>query len=86
MQGLIRRTCVYFIPFFVLLLSTETARARHEFPAQDQIMSGNNVVSGWFCSAQRVTIQFDNFSLVDVPYGGQRNDTIAACGDADRNP
>ena len=49
-------------------------------------MSGNNVVSGWFCSAQRVTIQFDNFSLVDVPYGGQRNDTIAACGDADRNP
>ena len=45
-------------------------------------MSGNNVVSGWFCSALRVTIQFDNFSLVDVPYGGQRNDTIPACGDA----
>ena len=83
MQGLIRRAFVYFIPFFVLLLSTGTAQAAHEFPAQDQIMSGNNVVSGWFCSALRVTIQFDNFSLVDVPYGGQRNDTIPACGDAD---
>ena len=46
-------------------------------------MSGNNVVSGWFCSAAlSVTIQFDDAPPVEVPYGGQRNDTIPVCGDA----
>jgi len=48
---------------------------------QNQIMSGNNVVSGWFCSALKVVIQFDNAPPIEVPYGGQRNDTITVCGD-----
>ena len=84
MQGLGRRTFVHLSPFFVLLLfSVGTARAGHEFPIQDQIISGNNVVSGWFCSAALiVTIQFDDSPPVEVPYGGQRNDTIPVCGDA----
>ena len=83
MHGLSHRTFVHLVLFFVLFFSVGTARAGHEFPRQDQIMSGNNVASGWFCSALSVTIQFDDFAQVTVPYGGQRNDTISVCGDAD---
>ena len=84
MPGFSGRTFVHLVPFFVLLLlSAGAARAGHEIPAQNQIMAGNNVVSGWFCFALIVTIQFDDSPEIEVPYGGQRNDTITTCEDAD---
>ncbi len=46
-------------------------------------MGGNNVVSGWFCSALIVTIQFDDSPEIEIPYGGERNDTMEVCDDSD---
>ena len=53
-----------------------------ENPAPDSTRSGIGVVSGWVCAAQVVTIEIDGRPPVAAAYGTRREDTRAACGDA----
>ena len=42
--------------------------------------SGIGIVSGWFCNANRIDIEFDGTTLYQAAYGTARADTIGACG------
>jgi hypothetical protein len=54
-----------------------------EIPQPTSIQSGIGVVSGWFCDATTLQIQFDQGRLLSAAYGTERRDTISRCGDSD---
>lgn len=53
-----------------------------ENPSGNSFQSGISLISGWVCSANRVTYRIDNGEEKDAAYGTSRNDTVAICGDA----
>jgi len=59
-----------------------------ENPASGAYKSGIDVISGWYCDAQRIVVVLSGPSLtlpvqLVPPYGGTRNDTEMLCGDTD---
>lgn len=53
-----------------------------ENPGASSFQSGIGLISGWVCSANRVTYRIDNGAEKDAAYGTSRNDTTSICGDA----
>ncbi len=53
-----------------------------EIPQPLSIQSGIGLVSGWRCSAGRMTAVFDEGTPIEVAYGTTREDTRTTCGDA----
>jgi hypothetical protein len=45
--------------------------------------SGIGIVSGWFCSAERIDIEIDGAMLYRAAYGTARADTQSTCGRSD---
>ena len=69
---------------FVILLGhagAALAQGNLENPQPSGIESGIGLISGWYCTATRIQIQFDNGALVDAAYGTTRGDTAGVCGD-----
>lgn len=56
-----------------------------ENPASGLFASGIGLISGWVCTAGRVTLQIDGSTTVQAAYGTPRADTIPACGDDGNN-
>jgi len=54
-----------------------------ENPQPQRSESGIGVVSGWYCDASVIEIQFDDLAPIDAAYGTTREDTVGVCGDAD---
>jgi hypothetical protein len=54
-----------------------------ENPADGGYESGVGVVSGWYCDAQVIEVQFDDGPMLPAAYGTSRTDTIRVCGDSD---
>lgn len=54
-----------------------------ENPGPSSFQSGIGLISGWVCSANRVTYRIDNGAEKDAAYGTSRNDTTSICGDSD---
>ena len=54
-----------------------------ENPANQSIMSGIYLFSGWVCEANLVEIVIDGGSGLETAYGTSREDTRSACGDSD---
>ncbi|MBK1647886.1 hypothetical protein CKO36_04550 [Rhabdochromatium marinum] len=52
-----------------------------EIPQPDSDQSGIGLVSGWYCTANTVSIQIDGGPLLETGYGTGRADTLSACGD-----
>ena len=57
------------------------AQGNLENPQPSGMESGIGLVSGWYCTATKIQIQFDNRALVDAAYGTARGDTAGVCGD-----
>src|SRR5689334_18547821 len=53
-----------------------------ENPTAGSTRSGIGVVSGWICDATTVTVAIDDVAPLIAAYGTEREDTRAACGDA----
>lgn len=66
----------------VAILSMSNAHAVLEVPAQGAWVSGIQTISGWWCNANEITIEFDGMLSAQAAYGTERNDTIGPCGDA----
>ena len=49
----------------------------------EEFHSGIGLVTGWVCEAEQVELEFDGETIVTAPYGTDREDTLAACGDRD---
>jgi subtilisin-like proprotein convertase family protein len=54
-----------------------------ENPQPDSFASGIGVVSGWYCDAREIQIQFDDEAPKTAAYGTNRGDTRGICGDID---
>ena len=54
-----------------------------ESPRQGSAESGIGLIRGWVCQANTVEVQIDGGARQQVAYGTTREDTVAACGDAD---
>ena len=63
--------------------STKNSPMALEIPAMNSIQSGIGIVSGWKCSAGKLTASFDGGDLLEVAYGTPRGDTETVCGDRD---
>jgi len=86
--GLVRhRTLRILLGFAILGLCHIAAPALGqgalENPQPQRSESGIGVVSGWFCDASVIEIQFDDLAPIDAAYGTTREDTVGVCGDAD---
>lgn len=57
------------------------ASAALEIPEPNSIQSGIGIVSGWKCSAGKLTAKFDGGEALEVAYGTTRGDTATICGD-----
>jgi hypothetical protein len=67
----------------VLLLSTVDALAATGFvenPQPDSVQSGITLISGWVCGPAAVSASFDGGAPINVPWGGERVDTVGQCG------
>jgi len=62
--------------------SEASLQAALENPQAFSAQSGIGLVSGWVCSADRVTFQVDSGPVAEAAYGTSRADTVAVCGDA----
>lgn len=62
--------------------ATALAEGALENPQPSGIESGIGLISGWYCTATRIQIQFDNGALIDAAYGTARGDTASVCGDS----
>ena len=47
----------------------------------EAFQSGLGFISGWVCEAEQVEIEFDGETIVEAPYGIDREDSFEACGD-----
>lgn len=54
-----------------------------EIPPGGSTQSGQGLVAGWWCDAERIEGQFDANARFQIPYGSDRDDTMGACGDDD---
>lgn len=54
-----------------------------ENPRPHSFQSGIGAVTGWVCAAERIDIEIDGAATFTAAYGTEREDTRAACGDAD---
>jgi hypothetical protein len=54
-----------------------------EIPQRNSFQSGIGNLSGWKCTAGRLSVSFDEGPPIPVLYGSLREDTRAICGDAD---
>lgn len=72
------------LPFAVAMSHTAAALAQGslENPQPSGKESGIGLVSGWYCTASSIQIQFDNRALIDAAYGTTRGDTASVCGDS----
>jgi hypothetical protein len=71
------------LSFLTLFVPGKTwAQALLENPQPLSFQSGIGFVTGWVCNASRVDIEFDNGDTLQAAYGTSREDTRAACGDA----
>lgn len=52
-----------------------------ENPQPGDTVSGINLISGWACNANQISVQIDSMPLQLAGYGTQRTDTISVCGD-----
>ena len=52
-----------------------------ENPPSGSTQSGIGILSGWKCSAGKITARFDHGESLEVAYGTPRGDTAAACSD-----
>lgn len=67
----------------VLALTTSHAQADQgnlENPVADTIESGIGIVSGWHCTASKVTVFIDGIDLGESGVGSIREDTKSICG------
>jgi hypothetical protein len=67
----------------VLLLLCNRALAASgyvENPQPNTTQSGITLISGWTCAPASVTASIDGGPLLVVPFGGERVDTVGACG------
>lgn len=72
-------------PSAVLLPATSLVLGVLENPSSGSSQSGVNVVSGWFCAAERIEIEIDGVTLLPAAYGTERPDTMEVCGDDGNN-
>lgn len=63
------------------LARTGSTSASLEIPAPNSVQSGIGIVSGWKCSAGKLTATFDDGEPLEVAYGTPRRDTLNTCGD-----
>lgn len=70
----------------VLLASThaysQTMQGNLENPVANSTESGIGLVSGWHCTAKKVTVFIDGVDLGESGVGSIRNDTTSICGHA----
>jgi subtilisin-like proprotein convertase family protein len=60
-----------------------TSEGALENPQPDAFASGIGLVSGWYCDAERIEIQFNDEAPKVAAYGTNRGDTSDICGDID---
>lgn len=63
--------------------SSGGGKATLESPQPGSFESGIGLIRGWICQANTVEMQIDGGARQRVAYGTTREDTVAACGDAD---
>ncbi|MDG4553828.1 MAG: hypothetical protein P9E24_06220 [Candidatus Competibacter sp.] len=63
--------------------SSGGGKATLESPQPGSFESGIGLIRGWICQANTVEVQIDGGARQRVAYGTTREDTVAACGDAD---
>ncbi len=63
-------------------LNAPSSGAHLESPQQGSFESGIGLIRGWICQASAVDVQIDGGARQRVAYGTTREDTVAACGDA----
>ena len=66
---------------FCIITSTAFAQGFLENPASDSFQSGQGIISGWHCDAQRIEVEIDNDIRATAAYGTPRGDTQGRCGD-----
>ena len=78
------RTVLPSILVGAFLVGGPAHAARLEVPADNLVISGVNVISGWKCDAMGdITIRFNGGEPVRLVYGSERADTEKLCGDSD---
>lgn len=53
-----------------------------ETPSVGSSESGVGLIRGWFCNAETIEIQIDDFNRFPAAYGTPRSDTTGPCGDS----
>ncbi len=66
----------------LLLAHPAVAQFQVENPAHGSTQSGIGLISGWKCTGTNLTVKIDGVFTLALPYGSQRGDTQAVCGDA----
>lgn len=64
------------------LSAMSPAQAVLENPGTGAVVSGIQTISGWWCNADQITIEFDGVLSAQAAYGTERADTAGACGDS----
>lgn len=72
---------VFALSFFSTLASAQALQGNLENPVANSTESGIGLVSGWHCSARKITVTIDGLDLGESGVGSIRNDTAAICGD-----
>jgi hypothetical protein len=67
--------CLWLFPSIVL------AQGFLENPTPNSSQSGQGIISGWHCSANRIDVVIDNSIRADAASGTPRGDTRDVCGD-----
>ena len=62
-------------------LTSVAQAATLEVPTSNTTVSGIGVISGWKCSAGRLTVRFNGGPPIPLAYPNERSDTRSVCGD-----
>ncbi len=66
----------------LLLPLSARAQSNLEIPQINSVQNGIGLLSGWKCTATKLTATFDNSEPVPVLHGSPRGDTQSVCGHA----
>lgn len=62
------------------IAASQALQGNLENPVADSTESGIGLVSGWHCTARRITVTIDGVDLGESGVGSVRNDTVPNCG------
>jgi len=77
----VRKTAILGLALTSLVISPVSLQASVlESPAAEAVLSGIGFVSGWKCTAERITVHIDGGDPIPVLYGNDRLDTHVSMG------